>query len=1137
MDTLEYETEVRVGEAYDTSKITKATVTYGDNIFTEEVGVNDLVIDTITTQEKGIKELKVSYNGYTQNISIIVHGVRDITLNDEIKAVIINQELNLDNITLANVTYEDDYVEENVAIADLQIGNIDTTTSGVKQLTISYKGFSKVFDVLVKDYKELNVTGDLPVNVRKNDTIDLSNLVIIVVFDDESTMEITLNDVLVIGNDTTNVGQKTLVISYLDLDYSHNYNVVGVTKIELMESEYETQVRIGQEYDITKITQATVTYGDGVFVDTVLREDLSIDNITTTEKGIKQLKIAYNGYVESLDITVHGVKDITLNGDIQSVLVNETLNLDNITLANITYEDDYVEENVAIADLQIGTIDTTTSGTKLLTISYKGFDKNFEVEVIGYQSLTVEGTLPTEVLLYQDFDLSGITKFILTYTNSTTKELSIDDVEITGIDTETNGEKTLTIKYGTVQYTHNYTVIGIIVAGFDAPKSLTDYNTNKTNTTGDASFTIANRDYVVGTENAYVLNPIIDAYDENGDPVAINEVATNITFEVSSDNEHFTAVTDTSLYLDRIGETNVDIDFNEDAVGKYFKITVNAVENEEEKFTHTFKVVKGYNIYTAKQLAVVDNSQSEWDDIKAEMGLQNVTTNTIILHDRIVITKDDIPAANFWTAEELTEKGLDQSIVGSFKEEQNSDYVMVREIAENSAFTVYGNYFDIDASQIPLCKWNSGDGYTSAGAITMHASLFNFRNSTNALNAKVYMQEISFLGNTQRTDDPLMSGGLLLFKTNNITMDIDNTAFQKWYTAYMFEDTINYITIDGVNYTLRDYCNEYYTFVKDSVTYYLSKENDKPTNKVYDSSALANQVFTENTISVTRNFNEINHTKGFECYNTHFYMWGAQVNIRNSVMKSAGGPVLIADHVNSSHFGSSEADIKAGINGRPSYVYIYDSQLESYISGLEPWFETYGATALVTQMKQLDVYFNADATRLAAGSSEMNSVYAYVVQQIMEAYSCDLDTAIATLEQISASYSMTMNSTFLKEIEGVPLMNLVSVSKSGSAEGLTTYRTRNIIEFVDNGVSQAGLKTGGSYADTVTGYGQMVIIENTRNGQYFDPVAGYMGYTTDSANNGMVNSAFSSCYTTGNTYLNFYIFNGMGVSMQLFPKN
>ncbi|MBQ7307531.1 MAG: hypothetical protein IJW82_03290, partial [Clostridia bacterium] len=870
--------------------------------------------------------------------------------------------------------------------------------------------------------------------------------------------------------------------------------------------------------------------------------EIEITNIAINEKGTKELKVTYNGFTQNIEVIVYGVKDITLNGNINPVKIGDVLDISNIVSANVTYEDDFVEENVEISKFVIDNsqINFEIAGNYNLLVSYKGFTKEINVEVIGYKNLTIEGTLPTEVGLNQEFDFTGITKSVLTYTNDETKELELSDVEISGLSTGSTGEKTLVLTYGNVSYTHNYTVIGeeIIITGFELPKSVTDYNSNKTNTTGNASFTVANNTYVVGTENSFVLNPIIDAYDGNLDPIEIDKVATSIAFEVSDDNEHFTTVSDTSLYLDRIGEFNVDLDFNNNAVGKYFRITVNALLNEEEKFTHTFKVVEGYNIYKAKDLAVVDNVQDEWVDIKTELGLLNVTTDAIILHDRIVVTKNDIPALNFWTEEEVNEKGLDLSLVGSFKEASNSDYVMVREVKENSSFTIYGNYFDIDISQIPLCEWNSGDGYTSAGAITMHASLFNFRNSTSALNAKVRIEDISFLGNTQRTDDPLMSGGLLLFKTNNITMNIENTAFQKWYTAYMFEDSINYITIDGVNYVLKDYCNEYYTFVKDSTTYYLKKENDKPTNNVYDSSALSNEVFVSNNKEVVRNFNEINNTKGFECYNTHFYMWGAQVNIRNSIMKSAGGPVLIADHVNSSSFGSIEADIKAGINGRPSYVYIYDSQLESFVSGLEPWFETYGATALVTSMKQLDVYFNADTQRLASASSEMNLVYANVIQQIMTAYSCDLDTAIATVEQMTSGYyNMTMNSTFMKTIEGVQLMNLTTVSKSGSAEGLTTYRTRNVIGFIENGVEQKPLRTGGEHSDTVTSYGQMVINENTRNGLIFDPVAGAMGYTTDSNNNGMVNEAFSSCYTTGNTYLNFYIFNGMGVTMKLFPKN
>ena len=1128
-----YQQKVKLGGEFTLDNLT-AIISYDDTDDENLVTVNDIVVDgTVNTAVAGkytitLTYQKENYNSAVTRIVVEVLSVKKIEIDGEhVQKIRIGEDYDLTLIKTVKVTYSDDIMTEVLDVKDVNITNIDTNEAGIKYIVISYNGYTDTTSnaVEVIGVKDIVINGEYDTMQMINHDYDYTKIESLTIIYDTDTTDFDqtidfVNEYIIAFVDTTSYGDKYFTIKYYNKEINVDVKVLDIEKIELNDTQYDKKVMLNHEYDISRIDEIIVTYSDGVntLTETVNIDSTYITNIETNVSGTAFLVVTYNKFAQNIEIKVLAVTNIVAIGNNPDTYIDEEFVPDVYSLT-VTYGDNELEEVVksgyVIEDY------TFIPGTVVIPVTYNGFTtNNLTVNVIGFKGLKYSGEVPERVLIDTELDLSGITGAVLTYNDDTTKVIALDKLTIVNEGTATIGYHNVRVSYRTVEdvitylvVTEDYIAFEHDLLKFDIPETIESYNDNSQNTDGEASFSIAGKDYLVGSDNAFKLMPGILVADTDEE---ITEIPTTITLQVSTDGEEFVDA-DLADYTDSVGRYNVNIDFNENAVGKYFIMTVAFANNfeldEDFHFTHTFKVIKGYNIHNAKEFAVIDNSKAEWNSIKEENNLTGVTCDTIILHDNIKITDEDLPASYFWTAEEVADAGLNAEIVGSLKEPSNSTFLYIRSVNEGESFTIYGNYFDVDASGVSLVRYNKGDGMTTVGedghgghAITCHTALLDFRGPNNATNTNVIMRDIGFRGNTKRSDSGLDSGGLMIFKATDVCMDIDNTCYQGWYIGYMFESATNYITIDGTKYILSDYSDEYYTFVKDGVTYYVNKTDEL----VYSDNTLQNGSFEEAEIVVARIFNEINNTKGFECYNSHFYIWGGQVNIRNSAMKSAGGPVMIVDHVGNNGYNET-----TGTGGRPSYVYIYNSDLQSYVTGSEPWFVTYGATTITEGISSASEYYNIK--NRVIGEIQNNLDY---VDAQTRAY---LEMQIANMT--------TGLMTEINDTDGTKkdMMNLIVVYKSGEAEGLTGYKVRGEVKFIDQNNS---LLLSGKNSDRAMEYGGMgFVLENSQNGLSLDTT------NTDNSEIYDPNTYVSFSTMAGDpTYVNIYITNGMGAVVQLFKK-
>ena len=412
----------------------------------------------------------------------------------------------------------------------------------------------------------------------------------------------------------------------------------------------------------------------------------------------------------------------------------------------------------------------------------------------------------------------------------------------------------------------------------------------------------------------YLGNDKLDAFDNGDNTKSFKQGGTLYVVENYTKNEY---------------------DFTEDAIGKTFTLKVKPSDpsmGDFDRVEWTVKVVDGFNITESKQLCVLEqSSRTYWNAIKAQLGLTGVHPNAIILHQNTMITKDSIPSDFYYTLPDsynikykyTDDKGVEHSVRPEAVPEEyggpfdrtflwgDAEWAIFRyDMTAGSNFTIYGNYFDIDMSKMPLIAGFEPYGVTTPeGMGTFYGSYmsetsflevrgvegtvegadetFNFSNFAVKGNAGVQMVTVDGSSNiTQGADSPVLGGGLIFVKSRYCHSNITNIHAHACFIPFFSrnETVVNYTNV-----------------------------------KAYDS--FQNALFVHS--------DSVN-------------------NLTNCHMKRAGGPLMILTQ--------GEKDLGGGNKQAliPQVIADNSSVLESYVTGQSQWFVTYGVTSNVAQLSAMD---------------------------------------------------------------------------------------------------------------------------------------------------------------------------------------
>lgn len=208
-----------------------------------------------------------------------------------------------------------------------------------------------------------------------------------------------------------------------------------------------------------------ITMPDGTVKEIEITDDMIKEMPDMTTPGVKTVIIVYEGVEIAVTITVApaaetyrevvGVKDV-YNG-------KEPLNVSDLKLV-IHYEDG-TSKTVQIEESMLSSVDMTTLGTKIVTVSYEGKTCTFEVHVVPAEAVEeshrFEGVKPKYYLTDGGLNFDEL-ELVLTFNDNTEIAVKLKEEMVVGkVDLAQEGQQTVNITYNNKQYSFNITVIGV----------------------------------------------------------------------------------------------------------------------------------------------------------------------------------------------------------------------------------------------------------------------------------------------------------------------------------------------------------------------------------------------------------------------------------------------------------------------------------------------------------------------------------------------------------------------------------------------------------------------------------------------------------------------------------------------------
>lgn len=663
-------------------------------------------------------------------------------------------------------------------------------------------------------------------------------------------------------------------------------------------------------------------------------------------------------------------------------------------------------------------------------------------------------------------------KLDLVFSDGSKEQIAVaEDMFDKAIDTSAVGSQTYTVTYQekTVEVTINVTKPTI--EGFNLPFYIRNGLKNSANEdVSDADFKVANRVYEVGNANALLVKCALNAYDD--DDRAINFAKVRTTYKLAKADTidgTYTEISETDLAKYVKVEDGYKYFFTETAAGKFFELTVTLDESYIVKENVTasrslkFTVVdNGYNVYDQDGLSVMnDNTRPElWADIwgctvdvngnlQATDNALTLDADTkplyqyvgnidwVILHGDITINADKLPADFFWS---------DDSTATGF-----GDNATIKEkfTTAKAAQNAHGDLIGKEELKGTLVD---GDGYG------VYYSIAKNNGDSNNNKGLYNTTKVSVSGNynaitvdKNRTE----SGRILKVLINKTTGEDTKNYMQmsQWYLFKMFNPRA--VTTDESGNTKFEWVD-----ARDDITFEI--KNVALTGNGGKNEAVGPQgICMVNTYAIQATINNVvangfytnvgmdNHytnsektqkviitdTKMYDTYNAMALTWRGTIDIKNSLLKDAGGPLVLIMDGDSRDTNPTAAKPVVTIDDK--------TEMEAMAMGNESWYKQLGTlvTSMFGRLQTLDeslklisgktfVYPKTDVT---TGTNSYLSVVAIMIPEAKSALKINKDNYKITGKFVAAADSADMeDGTFLAIVDALEQMSKLLNKEIGS---------------------------------------------------------------------------------------------------------
>ncbi len=297
-------------------------------------------------------------------------------------------------------------------VTDYTISGFDSTKAGACTVTVTHKGEKAEFDVTVAAppvVTGIEVIPPAKIEYIIGEAFDSTGLVVNIVYQDGSRQ--ATSDYILSGFDSSVIGSKTITVTY---------NKFTITFDVIITEEYTV---IFHDWDGTILKTQTVMWGETATApDSPIREGYTF---TGWDKAFISVK-----------------EDLT-------VTAQYTINIFTVTFV------DWNGKILKVQSVEYGKSADAPAISERVDYEFTGWDKEFlfiteDITITALYMLTITGieivSVPTKMsyILNEDFDSTGL---IVCKIKRDGTKIEITNYSLSGFDSSTAGEKTITVSY------------------------------------------------------------------------------------------------------------------------------------------------------------------------------------------------------------------------------------------------------------------------------------------------------------------------------------------------------------------------------------------------------------------------------------------------------------------------------------------------------------------------------------------------------------------------------------------------------------------------------------------------------------------------------------------------------------------
>ena len=452
--TAPTKTEYKYGEALDLTggKVQKVMAS-GAQEPAVDLTDSSVTVSGYNANKAGKQTITVEYEGIQKTFEVtVVDPINKIELKGAPKTEYkYGEEFDVSKLKLSISRASG---ETEIPVTSDMIKNYNKNSLGQQQVTIEYEGNTiETITVQVVDYiQSVVITPPSKVSYNYGEALDLTGAVITKVMASTPDEPITINvtNDMISGYNPNKLGIQDVTITYTDgKTYTQTFKVTvneKVKSISLKDTGFKKDYKYGENLDLDNLS-IVIQYISGKTEEVPVTSGM-VTGYDPKTLGNQALTIKYDDFEVKTSVSVKDyIKDIKLTPpDKKEYKINESLSLAGGSITEVMASG-AAGNVISLTQNMVSGFDSTTPGTKTITVKYKEITKQFQVAVVNnVNHIEVIPPTKTEYKYGENLNLAG-SSIKVVMEDGTTQNVNITKDMVSGYNKTKPGQQMITVKY------------------------------------------------------------------------------------------------------------------------------------------------------------------------------------------------------------------------------------------------------------------------------------------------------------------------------------------------------------------------------------------------------------------------------------------------------------------------------------------------------------------------------------------------------------------------------------------------------------------------------------------------------------------------------------------------------------------